>query len=222
MNDVKINTLNSFTKVKLLNIINREKGNVKGISMRKKKQELIDYIIKENIRFVYFSDKNDIKEIPSLSKEEREERLRLLKNISNYKEYNRTLKRIYYKPIPTLEEYISIKKWNKNENNLKKKKPLRFIKINNDKDEMDVLYEQNKYKGHKIKYKIETNEDDPGVYLLTIKNITWKIKDKENKRKDYLEKIFFYDPDDIDDKYKTEYDLKIFIIEYLRKTVNKK
>lgn len=92
------------------------------------------------------SFKKDLLEIIEFKTENciKEERRERVKKISQQKETNRSISRVLYKCIPTPKEYIELFKYNKKvKKKIRKKIPLRKIKINEDKGgQWDYLIEE--------------------------------------------------------------------------------
>jgi hypothetical protein len=126
--------LSNLTKKELLRRIRKyEKtsGNKSRISMRHKKQVMLDYL-QQNVpqRKVIFIEKPKVIEIEGRTDKGRISRKKALRKINKGKKDNKGIRNIYYKNIPSLEKYLEIKKYNLNlkGKQLKKKEPLKFIK----------------------------------------------------------------------------------------------
>jgi len=136
----------------------------------------------------------------SLYKNEKDRKISLIKKIANKKSDNRYIAKRLYKDIPKYSIYYKIIKHNEKINKrLHKKEPLKFVKIN---DKTNTLY---KDENEKIKYKILDFSD---------KKIL-KIVHTQNNDKIKYEEIF----QKKNNKYKIKYDIKIFLLNYLRSVI---
>lgn len=149
---------------------------------------------------VIFKDTPDIKEY-TLHKDEIKDKQKIIKGIKENKKTNRKISKPLYKDIPKYSTYYKIIKYNEKVNNkLMKKEPLQFVKINN---KMNKLFKNDI---ETIKYKIKEKEDYFKVEIIH-KQGDEKIVMKEKFKK-------------LNNKYKIKYDIKIFILNYLRNVIN--
>lgn len=208
--------LSNLNKKELLRRIRKyEKlsGNKSKISMKNKKQVMIDYL-EQNIqeRRVTFESKPNIIEINARSDNERKERKKELKKIKKTKKEKKNIKNIYYKDIPTLDKYLEIKKYNLSSKKLKKREPIKFIKGIDSEDKKKIIYNQKKYKKHKIKYNIKKKKDKVVLKIYE--------KEREEKKEDIIKEYNFDKKQELD-KYKAEYKAKVDLIKYVRKLLKK-
>ena len=211
--------LSNLTKQELLRRIRKyedKSGNKSKISMKHKKDIMIKYLEK-NIpqRKVIFKDAPKIIMIEGRTDKERKTRKKVLKKIKKGKKENKSIRNIRHKEIPTLEKYIEIIKYNLNlkGKQLKKKEALKFVKGIDSKDKKKTLYNQKKWKQHKIKYNIVENKD----------KVILKIYEKERgEKKESIKKEYKFDINNPFDKYRAEYEAKVHLINYMRKIITKK
>lgn len=135
-----------------------------------------------------------------LNKDEKDDKKKIIKNVKkNKKEYKKIAKPLY-KNIPKYSTFYKILKYNENINKkLKKKEPLKFVKINT---KTNTLFKNDT---EKIKYKLQ---DEKNKYVL---KIIHKIADQEIILEEEFKKT--------NNKYKIKYDIKVYILDYLRSTV---
>ena len=208
----------NLTKVELLRRIRKyekESGNKSRISMRHKKQVMVDYLSEHKPeRKVRFVEEPRIIEIDARTDEERGDRKKHLRKINKKKKELKQLKSIYYKDIPMKQHYIKIKKHNMEakKKQLKKKEPLKFVKGIDFPEKKRTIYEQTKWKKYKMKYKIYTKKNK-------VKLNIYDKKDPKNEKK--IEKEYKFKSEDPYDKYGAEYDAKVFLIKYIRKVLKK-
>lgn len=208
--------LSNLTKKELLRRIRKyekSSGNKSRINMSHKKQIMINYL-EENIpqRRVMFKDTPKIIEIDARSDKERKERKKTLKKINKKKKEDRNVRNIYYKEIPSLEKYLEIKKYNLSTKKLKKREPIKFVKGIDSEDKKKTLYNQKKWKKHKIKYNIKKKKN----------KVVLKIYEKErDNKKDDIRKEYKFDKKKSLDKYKAEYEAKVDLIKHVRKLLKK-
>jgi len=210
-------TLSNLTKVELLRRIRKyEKvsGNKSKISMKNKKQDMINYLNEHKPRKqVRFGD-IEIIEIEGRTEAERKTRKKELKKIGKKKKELKKLKSIYYKEIPMIKHYLDIKKHNDTVKNkkLKKREPLKFVKGIDFPEKKRIIYEQTKWKKYKMKYKIYSKKDQ-------VKLKIYDNKDLKNPKK--IEKEYKFNKDEKYDKYRAEYLAKVELIKYIRKILKK-
>ncbi len=207
----------NITKPELLRRIRKyekESSNKSKISMKNKKQEMINYLnIHKPEKKVTFIEEPQIIEIEARTDKERENRKKHLKKIKKKKKELKQLKSIYYKQIPMKQHYIKIKKHNETKNKkLKKKEPLKFIKGIDFPEKKRTIYEQTKWKKYKMKYKIYTKKSK-------VKLNIYDKKDPKNEKK--IEMEFKFNEEDKYDKYRAEYKAKVYLIKYIRKVLKK-
>ena len=200
----KKSNLWSLTKIILLKRIKKyeKKNNINSnITMKSKKEEMINYILK-NIpqKKVSFAENPKIIKIENRTEKEREERKKYFHNLKEKKKIFRIISKINYKHLPTMEEYIELKKYNKNKKNkLKKKKPIKFIKFKVVNIGDEIMYNLMKDKTKIILEIFYTNKK--GVEEMKQYFFKFKPKNKESK-------------------YRAEYKAKIKLIKTLRKIMN--
>lgn len=133
-------------------------------------------------------------------KERMSERREILRGIGQRKAENRKIAKILYKKIPTQEEYIKVRHYNKKATSkqILKKDPLRVVKIRDTPLKIMPSF--------RIKYIIKRD--------LVKGKILAKVGGKQKTFK-YNQNIKF-------DKYRAEYDAKLFIINQYRKIFKKK
>lgn len=178
---------------------NKSKLNKKDLITLMKKlydeQNLLDSIVKSlernrKIRFV----QDNIKTLTPLPTIEKKERSTLWKDIKKDKKKNRKIAKILYREKPSLELYLQRKED-------KEKDPLRFIKVNDGKDNKFKVYYEDKEKKIKIKYKIIKLENGYRTYINN-RQKTFRYKNKE-------------------DKYKTLYKAKMVVFDNIEDVFNK-
>ena len=136
----------------------------------------------------------------SLTKDEIDEKKKLYKEIKKNKKINKKLSKPLYKDIPKYSTYYKIIKHNEKVNKrLKKKEPLKFVKINT---KLNKLFKNDI---DTIKYKIKENK---GKYIV-------KIIHKQGEQELILEEEFKKS----NNRYKIKYDIKVYLLNYLRNTV---
>ena len=198
--------LKKLTKPVLLKRIRKyeKKENKKAkINMSHKKQVMINYIDKNvKEKRVHFNlDKNEKKNIGERTSIERENRKKQLRKINTNKKKNRSNAKALYKEIPKKDKYIEIKKHNKNKKNkLKKKEPMKFIKMTGKKKK---LYKDSQ---EKIEYKIKNRKKKIQVDIIH-KQGDEKIKIHQSYPKN-------------DNSLATEYKVKKDLLEYVRNTID--
>jgi len=136
-----------------------------------------------------------------LHKYEIKDKVKIIKKIGKNKSENRKISKPLYKDIPKYSTYYKIIKHNEKVNKrLKKKEPLKFVKINS---KMNILFENDV---NIVKYKIK---NEKGKYIVTIihKSGDEKMKEKKEFKKS-------------NNKYKIKYDMKVYLLNYLRSTVD--
>jgi len=214
MNDInRENYLNSKTKEKLIKKIKtyNKKNQIKVFGLIKKsKQELINYIIK-NIpeKRVRFDNVVEFKPIGGRTDKERDERKKDFLKWKLIRKSHKNFQKIHYRELPTEEEYIKIKKNNENKDNLKKKVPMNFIKDLTVEEKKRTLYKREKYINHKIKYKITKHT----------KYITVKTYEKYKGIKISSTKKKFYYSQEENMEYKIEYEIKKYLHNLLKDKV---
>lgn len=130
---------------------------------------------------------------------DRKERVKIIKKIGKDKKMNRKIARPLYKDIPSYKKYYKIIKYNekhKDHDKLLKKEPLKFVKINK---KTNTIF---KKESEKIQYKIKEKEKK---YIVTIIHKSGDQKQKEQK-------TFTKG----NNKYKIKYDMKVYILNYVR------
>ncbi len=207
----------NLTKPELLRRIRKhekESSNKSKISMKNKKQEMINYLnIYKPEKKVTFIEEPQIIEIEARTDKERGDRKKALIKIKKKKKELKQLKSIYYKEIPTKQHYIIIKKHNETKNKkLKKREPLKFVKGIDFPEKQRTIYEQTKWKKYKMKYKIYTKKSK-------VKLNIYDKKDPKNEKK--IEKEYKFNKEDKYDKYRAEYKAKVYLIKYIRKVLKK-
>ena len=211
-------TLSNLIKTELLRRIRKyekETGNKSRISMKNKKQDMINYLNKHKpSKVVRFIEEPTLIKIEGRTEKERKTRKKQLKNIEKNKNEIKKLRSIYYKEISTVNKYLDIKNHNDNVKNkkLKKREPLDFVKGVDFREKKRIIYEQIKWKKYKMKYKIYTKR---GIVKLNI----YDNKDLKNPKKIGME--FKYDKKEKYDKYRAEYLAKVYLIKYIRKILKK-
>tara|TARA_B110001454_G_C12721664_1_gene434968 strand:+ start:629 stop:1663 length:1035 start_codon:yes stop_codon:yes gene_type:complete len=198
--------LKNLTKPVLLKRIRNyeKKENKKSkINMNHKKQVMIDYI-DENInekRVKFQLDRNENIDIERRNTLERNNRKKQLRKINANKKKNRSNAKALYKEIPKKDKYIAIKKYNKNKKKkLKKKEPMKFIKMTGKKKK---LYKDSQ---EKIEYKIKNRKKKIQVDIIH-KQGDDKIKFHQSYPKN-------------DNSIAAEYDAKKDLLEYVRNTID--
>ena len=198
--------LKNLTKPVLLKRIRNyeKKENKKSkINMNHKKQVMIDYI-DENInekRVKFQLDRNERRNIGARTSVERENRKKQLRKINANKKKARANAKALYKEIPKKDKYIAIKKYNKNKKKkLKKKEPMKFIKMTGKKKK---LYKDSQ---EKIEYKIKNRKKKIQVDIIH-KQGDDKIKFHQSYPKN-------------DNSIAAEYDAKKDLLEYVRNTID--
>jgi len=210
-------TLSNLTKQELLRRIRKyekSSSNKSKISMKHKKDIMIKYLEK-NIpqRRVMFVEEPTVIMIEGRTDKERKVRKKILKKIKKGKKENKNIRNIRHKEIPTLEKYLEIKKYNLSDKKLKKKESLKFIKGIDSKDKKKTLYNQKKWKKHKIKYNIVEKKN----------KVVLKIYEKErNIKKESIKKEYKFDSNISFDKYRAEYEAKVYLIKLMRNKITKK
>lgn len=151
---------------------------------------------------VIFKNTPDIKNI-NVNTPEIKSKKRIIKRINYNKKKNRKIAKSLYKNIPQYKEYYKIIKYNEkhiNDKKLLKKEPLKFVKINNS---TNTIYKSDI---EKIKYKLITNKNKINLY------ISHKQSDNIIKtKKEFIKKNNFY---------KIRYDIKVYILKYVRNFVD--
>lgn len=178
----------------------KKNNKISGIKKTSLKDDMIKYIIDNlpKIKKVKIKDTPKIIKIKNRNTVERLERKKILKEIKEGKKKYRLLSKFNYKKLPTLNEYIEIKEYNKDKKNkLKKKELLNFIKIKKNG--------KNKFITEDIIYLIERKP----------KKITLEIFFKNKKEEEDFKEFNFRI--NSKNKYKTEYDAKIKLIKFVRK-----
>ena len=209
-----ITNLNKPELLRRIRKYEKQTGDKSKISMKNKKQDMIDYLQKnkpsKQVRFGSIK----VIEIEGRTDKERKTRKKQLKKIGKKKKENRKLRSIYYKDIPTSKTYLGVKKHNDTVKNktLKKREPLDFVKGVDFSEKKRTIYEQTKWKKYKMKYKIYTKR---GIVKLNI----YDNKDLKNPKK--IEKEYKYDKKVKRDKYRAEYLAKVELIKYIRKILKK-
>lgn len=130
---------------------------------------------------------------------DRRERVKIIKKIGKDKQMNRKISKPLYKEIPSYQKYYKIIKYNekhKNDNKLRKKEPLKFVKINK---KTYTIYEKDT---EKIKYKIKESDKKYKVQIIHKSG-----DDKIEESKEFVKK---------NNKYKIKYDMKVYILKYVR------
>ena len=198
--------LKKLTKPVLLRRIRKyeKKENKKAkINMSHKKQKMINYIDNniEERRVNFNLERNEGRNIGVRTSLERENRKKQLRKINANKKKNRSNAKALYKEIPKKEKYIAIKKHNLNKKKkLKKKEPMKFIKMTGKKKK---IYKNSQ---EKIEYKI--------------KNRSKKIQlDIIHKQGDEKIKIHQSYPKN-NNSLATEYQVKKDLLEYVRNTID--
>lgn len=147
---------------------------------------------------VIFKNTPYVKEfkVDSLDKKERKKNI---KDIIKDKKMNRKIAKPLYKDIPSYKTYYKIIKYNEkhqNDSKLLKKEPLKFVKINK---KTNTIYKKDY---EKITYKLEIKSDR---IIVTI--IHKSGGDKNKTIQEFKKK---------NNKYKIKYDIKVFILNYVR------
>lgn len=210
-------SLSNLTKQELLRRIRKyedKSGTKSKISMKHKKEVMIEYL-ERNVpkKEVRFAEEVQIIPIKGRTSLERNTRKKALKKIGKSKKENRKIRNIRHKDIPELEKYLEIKKHNLSSKKLKKKEPMKFIRGIDSEDKKRVLYNQKKWKQHKIKYNLVEKEN----------KVILKIYEKERDvKKESIKKEFKFNPEKSLDKYRAEYDAKVYLIKLMRKKIAKK
>jgi len=149
---------------------------------------------------VIFKNTPNIQEY-SLYKNEIKDKVKIIKKIGKNKSENRKISKPLYKDIPKYSTYYKIIKHNEKVNKrLKKKEPLKFVKINS---KMNILFENDV---NIVKYKIK-NEKSKYIVKIIHKSGDEKIIQKKEFKKS-------------NNKYKIKYDMKVYLLNYLRSTVD--
>ena len=206
--------LSNLTKSVLLRRIRKyEKtsGNKSQISMKNKKQDMIDYLNEHKPSKGVKFGSIKVVEIKGRTEAERKKRRGEIKKIKTQIKKLKKLRSIYYKVIPTLKTYLDIKKHN-TEMKLKKREPLDFVKGLDFLTGKRTIYEQIQGRKYKMEYQIYANK---GKVKLKI----YDNKDPKNLKK--IEKKYKYDKKDKYDKYRAEYLAKVELIKYIRKVLKK-
>lgn len=181
--------------IKKLNIIDNYKNieeNNKGIKI-----SMINDIKKVN-----FDDKIIIHDI-KISEKEKELKKKTYKKIKKEKKSKKKISKPLYKFIPNFEEYNKIIEYNSKNPKIKKKEPLSFIKIKEDK----------KYKIYKNK---ETNENIKYIIIKNNNKYNVNLIHKIDDEKITLNEDFEIQKNII----KTFYDIKVFILKYIRNVID--
>ena len=210
--------MTNLTKKELLRRIRKyekESGNRSRISMKNKKQDMVDYLNEyKPEKKVSFIEEPVVIEIEGRTDAERKVRKKALKKIGKKKKEDKSIRNIRHKEIPTIKKYLEIKEHNLNlkGKKLKKKEPLKFVKGIDSKDKKKTLYNQKKWKKHKIKYNIVKKKD----------KVVLKIYEKERDvKKETVRKEYNFDSKKQFDKYRAEYQAKVELIKYMRKKITK-
>lgn len=130
---------------------------------------------------------------------DRNERVEIVKKIKKDKKQNRKIAKPLYKDIPSYNKYYKILKYNEkhqNDGKLLKKEPLKFVKINT---KTNTIYKKD---SENIKYKLQFNNNK---IILTI------IHKSGNQKQ-----IITHEFKKRNNKYKIKYDIKVFILSYIR------
>jgi thiol-disulfide isomerase/thioredoxin len=198
--------LKNLTKQELLRRIRKheKKINKKAkINMSHKKQKMINYIdnnIEEKIVQINLEGNQRIN-IGEISDSQRESRRNQLRRINANKKKNRGNAKALYKEIPNKDKYIAIKKHNLNKKKkLKKKEPMKFIKMTGKKKK---LYKDSQ---EKIEYKIKNRKKKIQVDIIH-KQGDHKIKFHQSYPKN-------------DNSMVAEYNAKKDLLEYVRNTID--
>lgn len=131
---------------------------------------------------------------------DKKERIKIINDIGYNKKKNRKIAKPLYKDIPSYSKYYKIIKHNEkyrdNYNKLLKKEPLKFVKINTKTNKIF------KKENEKIQYKIE-ELNKKYIVRITHKSGDHKIQVKQ----EFMKK---------NNKYKIKYDMKVYILNYIR------
>ena len=188
------------------------------ISMKDKKEVMVKFlnnnVPQKKVRFV---ENPQIKIIEGRTDAERKARKKVLKKIKKGKKESKSIRNIRHKEIPSLEKYIEIKKYNLSispkSKKLKKKEPMKFVKGIDSKDKKKTLYNQKKWKQHKLKYNIVEKNN----------KVVLKIYEKERgEKKEDIKKEYKFNKEQPFDKYRAEYKAKVDLINHMRKRITKK
>lgn len=212
--------LSNLNKKELLRRIKKyeKKSNTTSkISMRNKKDVMINFLQK-NVpqKKVMFKNTPKIQLIEGRTDAERKLRKKALKKIKKKKKEDKSIRNIKHKEIPSLEKYIEIKKYNlgirPKSKKLKKKEPMKFIKGIDSKDKKKTLYNQKKWKQHKLKYNMVEKKN----------KVVLKIYEKERgEKKEDIKKEYKFNKELPYDKYKAEYKAKVDLIHHMRERITK-
>lgn len=213
-------SLSKLTKIELLRRIRKYERKINDkskISMKNKKLDMIKYLEK-NIpqKIVRFIEEPQIIVIEGRTDKERKVRKKALRKINKKKKEDKSIRNIRHKEIPTLEKYIEIRKYNLSlspkSKKLKKKEPMKFVKGIDSKDKKKTLYNQKKWKQHKLKYNIVEKNN----------KVVLKIYERERgEKKEDIKKEFKFNKEQSFDKYRAEYEAKVYLINHMRKRIVK-